>query len=215
VSSFEWDDGLVLSVSVYVSQIIDAYGRKVCWISQEEDDAICLYYRPEIGEFCCFVMVDWMPLFSTCVSCPEFEWTGDDEAWHTLTIQLDGSGFELSRDGVVDFALDDDSLAYFARDGFIQLSTLGSLCCFDDVSLTSLTFHECGDADRSGAVDIDDAVYLVDYIFSGGPGPDPYESGDADCSALVDIGDVVYLIAYILAGGNAPCDSAGDGVPDC
>ena len=64
----------------------------------------------------------------------------------------------------------------------------------------------CGDADASGDVDIDDAVYLIAYIFSGGPPPDPYESGDADLSGEVDIDDVVYLIAYIFSGGNDPCD---------
>lgn len=39
--------------------------------------------------------------------------------------------------------------------------------------------------------------------------------GDADCSGGVDIDDVVYLIAYIFSGGPAPCDTDGDGVPDC
>jgi len=73
----------------------------------------------------------------------------------------------------------------------------------------------CGDADASGEVDIDDVVYLITYIFSGGPAPDPLESGDTDCSGGVDIDDVVYLIAYIFSGGNAPCNSDGDGVPNC
>lgn len=73
----------------------------------------------------------------------------------------------------------------------------------------------CGDADGSGAVDIDDVVYLIAYIFSGGPPPEPLASGDADCSGDVDIDDVVYLIAYIFSGGNAPCDPDGDTVPDC
>jgi hypothetical protein len=73
----------------------------------------------------------------------------------------------------------------------------------------------CGDADGSGAVDIDDVVYLIAYIFSGGPAPEPLATGDADCSGAIDIDDVVYLIAYIFAGGPAPCDPSGDGVPDC
>ncbi|MBU1471945.1 MAG: hypothetical protein KJ723_14810 [candidate division Zixibacteria bacterium] len=64
-----------------------------------------------------------------------------------------------------------------------------------------------GEADNSGAIDIDDVVYLIAYIFSGGPAPAPYSvaSGDADCSCAVDIDDVVYLIAYIFSGGPAPC----------
>jgi len=73
----------------------------------------------------------------------------------------------------------------------------------------------CGDADGSGAVDIDDAVYLIQYIFAGGPAPVPIESGDSDCSGDVDIDDVVYLINYIFGGGNTPCDTNGDGIPDC
>jgi phosphoribosyl-AMP cyclohydrolase len=73
----------------------------------------------------------------------------------------------------------------------------------------------CGDTDGSGAVDIDDVVYLINYIFAGGPEPIPYESGDADCSGAVDIDDVVYVITYIFSGGPAPGDPDGDGVPDC
>jgi hypothetical protein len=67
----------------------------------------------------------------------------------------------------------------------------------------------CGDAYASGAVDIDDVVYLISYIFSGGPAPDPVESGDADCSEGIDIDDVVYLIAYIFTGGPEPCADCG------
>jgi M6 family metalloprotease-like protein len=73
----------------------------------------------------------------------------------------------------------------------------------------------CGDADASGEVDIDDVVYLIAYIFSGGPAPEPYESGDANCAGGVDIDDVVYLIAYIFSSGDAPCDTDVDEVPDC
>jgi hypothetical protein len=72
-----------------------------------------------------------------------------------------------------------------------------------------------GDADGSGAVDIDDVVYLIQYIFAGGPEPQPYESGDVDCSGGVDIDDVVYVITYIFGGGPPPGDPNDDGVPDC
>jgi len=43
----------------------------------------------------------------------------------------------------------------------------------------------------------------------------PYEAGDADCSGNVDIDDAVHLINYIFAGGNAPCDTDGNGIPNC
>ena len=62
-----------------------------------------------------------------------------------------------------------------------------------------------GDASSDGIVDIDDGVFVVEYIFAGGPEPDPYEAGDPNCSGDIDIDDVVYLIAYIFNDGPPPC----------
>ncbi len=62
-----------------------------------------------------------------------------------------------------------------------------------------------GDPDGSKQTDIDDVVYLIEYIFGGGPAPVPYLfTGDADCSGDVDIDDVVFLIDYIFGGGPDP-----------
>jgi len=67
-----------------------------------------------------------------------------------------------------------------------------------------------GDANGSGGVDIDDVVYLIGYIFSGGPPPvEANCCGDANGSCGVDIDDVVYLIGYIFSGGPAPLDACG------
>lgn len=70
---------------------------------------------------------------------------------------------------------------------------------------------QCGDADGSGGTpDISDAVYLIAYIFGGGPAPGPCQGnprglGDADGSGgTPDISDAVYLIAYIFGGGPTP-----------
>jgi hypothetical protein len=63
----------------------------------------------------------------------------------------------------------------------------------------------CGDADANQVVNVSDAVYLISYIFGGGPEPMPYLSGDVDCNEIVNVSDAVYLIAYIFAGGPEPC----------
>lgn len=83
----------------------------------------------------------------------------------------------------------------------------GSLGGTTDAFLTKICIplYTCGDADGSGSVTISDAVYLINYIFGGGPAPNPVLSGDADCSGTVTISDAVYLINYIFAGGMAPC----------
>ncbi len=63
----------------------------------------------------------------------------------------------------------------------------------------------CGDANGDKAIDISDVVFLIQYIFAGGPAPSPLAAGDANCDLFVDISDAVYLIAYIFASGPNPC----------
>ncbi len=63
----------------------------------------------------------------------------------------------------------------------------------------------CGDADATGAVNIGDVVYLVAYIFTGGPAPEPLAAADVDCDGAITIADAVYLIEYIFTHGAAPC----------
>jgi len=55
-----------------------------------------------------------------------------------------------------------------------------------------------GDADGSGAIDIDDPVFLIMYLFSSGPAPEPYEAGDIDRNLIVDIDDVTALLRFIF-----------------
>jgi photosystem II stability/assembly factor-like uncharacterized protein len=77
---------------------------------------------------------------------------------------------------------------------------------FDTHVAQDLVSFLCGDPNASGDVDIGDAVYIILYIFSGGPPPQPVlEAGDADCSGGVDIDDVVYILTFIFLGGPEPC----------
>ncbi|MGB5107549.1 MAG: S8 family serine peptidase [Candidatus Zixiibacteriota bacterium] len=74
-------------------------------------------------------------------------------------------------------------------------------------ALALLTNFMCGDADASQTISISDAVFVINYIFSGGPAPVPSNSADCDCSGMISISDTVYLINYIFAGGSPPCGS--------
>ncbi len=67
------------------------------------------------------------------------------------------------------------------------------------------TGYLCGDADGSRLITISDQVFIVTYIFGGGPAPVPLASADADCTGLITISDAVYLATYIFGGGPAPC----------
>jgi hypothetical protein len=63
----------------------------------------------------------------------------------------------------------------------------------------------CADANASGMVEPGDIVYLITYLFRGGPAPQPMAIGDVNCSGLVEAGDIVYLIGYLFRDGQAPC----------
>ncbi|NIP44455.1 MAG: choice-of-anchor D domain-containing protein, partial [candidate division Zixibacteria bacterium] len=73
----------------------------------------------------------------------------------------------------------------------------------------------CGDATNDQAVNVSDAVAIVNFVFVGGDPPVPYESGDANCDGTVNVSDAVHIINYVFVGGSAPCDTNGDGIPDC
>jgi len=64
----------------------------------------------------------------------------------------------------------------------------------------------CGDIDTNGdGPDISDLVYLVDWMFTGGPPPAVMDAADVDNSGgEIDISDLVYLVDYMFTGGPAP-----------
>lgn len=61
-----------------------------------------------------------------------------------------------------------------------------------------------GDANNDGKVSVSDIVYLVNYLFKGGPSPAPIQRGDANCDSKVMVSDVVYLVNYLFKGGPPP-----------
>jgi hypothetical protein len=62
----------------------------------------------------------------------------------------------------------------------------------------------CGDADGDNGVNISDAVYLINYIFNGGPAPRGDNYSDANGDGMINISDAVYLINYIFSSGPTP-----------
>jgi hypothetical protein len=85
-------------------------------------------------------------------------------------------------------------------------------CCECVSEACDAIIGDANDSEGEVPIDIDDVVFLIAYIFSGGSEPIPYgvASGDADCSCnVVDIDDVVYLITYIFSGGPPPCTCEG------
>ncbi len=75
-------------------------------------------------------------------------------------------------------------------------------CCFDiDVWLPD----DCpGDVTRNCLSNVADAVFLINYIFKGGPPPDVMNWADVNADCVVNIADAVYIIQYVFQGGPEP-----------
>jgi subtilisin family serine protease len=61
-----------------------------------------------------------------------------------------------------------------------------------------------GDANDDEVVDLADVVYLINYLYRGGPPPDPVAAGDPNNDCIVDMGDLVCLVNYLYKSGPAP-----------
>ena len=66
--------------------------------------------------------------------------------------------------------------------------------------------YKAGDANCSGGnPNLADIVYLINYIFKGGPRPCIGRLGDANCSGgAPNLADAVYLVNYVFKSGAAP-----------
>ena len=71
------------------------------------------------------------------------------------------------------------------------------------------------DSDPEDGIDISDLVFLVDYMFTGGPAPECVPEanmdgsdalGDGEHLSDIDISDLVYLVDYMFSQGPAPAD---------
>ncbi len=121
--------------------------------------------------------------------------------WSDKNGDLDSTGLTLSpagdltgtptAAGVIGFTARAEDAAGSADEKELSISVMGP--------------YLCGDANGDAELDIGDAVYLINYIFRGGPAPVPLDAGDANCDGSHDIGDAVHLITHIFKSGPPPC----------
>jgi len=131
--------------------------------------------------------------------------------WLDKNNDLDGSGLTLSSSGLLSGTpVNIGSLNFTA-----QVSGIAGSAAEKPLSLEIAQAYICGDASADAEVNVSDAVLIINYVFASGNPPDPMESGDTNCSGDVNVSDAVLIINYVFVGGNVPCDTTGDGEPDC
>jgi len=91
-----------------------------------------------------------------------------------------------------------------------SIDTVNNILCGRTTSLSPFVVAKpdiiiiCGDADGGGSVNLLDITFLINYLYKGGPAPDPVEAADADGSGGVNLLDCTYLINYLYKDGPPP-----------
>ncbi len=87
-----------------------------------------------------------------------------------------------------------------SRAWFYGMTLLGD----PTLTLSRFMADHTGDANQDGIIDINDVLFLINYLYKGGPVPDPLRLGDPTANCVVDVSDVLYLINYLFKSGLKP-----------
>ena len=89
------------------------------------------------------------------------------------------------------------SMLFFTDETFTQLITSRQFQVFFQ--------QQRGDVTEDCKINSTDIIYLVNYVFKGGPEPKPEtEAGNVDCKGGVTSADIIYLVNFVFKGGPPP-----------
>ena len=152
-----------------------------------------------------------------------------DGVWSTVFINQDPFGTWHENGGVWYMVDGSDGLTAGEEfETFVHTfempDTLYSIIAFDQISESYQYYYLkipalvtcqglCGDVNGDERVNVSDAVYVINYVFSGGNPPQPVVAcGDANTDGRVNVSDAVSLINFVFSGGNPPADCAAGSV---
>ncbi|MBD3218154.1 MAG: hypothetical protein GF310_07750 [candidate division Zixibacteria bacterium] len=99
----------------------------------------------------------------------------------------------------------DETVYYIAGKGADNQSHTGEAAT--RLVLSCEADYISGDTNGDGSLNVSDAVWLLNYVFDGGPEPLPVlMNGDTNCDSAVNVSDAVWLINYVFVGGPPPCN---------
>lgn len=79
-----------------------------------------------------------------------------------------------------------------------NVSPTGCTCCNGDGLRGNVDYSV---PDGSLEVNVADLVYLVNYLFRGGPAPECLDEADTDASGMVNVADISIVVDFLFGGG--------------
>ncbi len=131
-----------------------------------------------------------MPVDSNvvCLQYDGFNSAGVEVKTETYSAVFLGFGFEGINDYYVDYGYD-------SRD-----SLFSRVLAF----LESGPAHQSGDLTEDGAIDVDDIVFLISYVYLDGDPPSNLAIADANCDGKINLVDITIIVNYVFRGGPEP-----------
>jgi len=75
------------------------------------------------------------------------------------------------------------------------------LCCATVAAVGWAEVYPPGDCNGDFAADVSDAVWLINYIFTGGDPPVSFRAADVNNDCSNDISDAVWIVSYVFGQG--------------
>ena len=101
-----------------------------------------------------------------------------------------------------------DQFALFGADASMVMLLCSDNTCSDILARREFRVfyqQQRGDVNRDCAITSADIIYLVNYVFKGGPPPLPSaEAGNVNCQVGITAADIIYLVNYVFKGGDPP-----------
>ncbi|MDH3939209.1 MAG: M4 family metallopeptidase, partial [candidate division Zixibacteria bacterium] len=124
--------------------------------------------------------------------------------WTDKNGDLVGTGLTLSESGLLSGTVALEQIITFTAQVTDDVGSVDESVLAFEIFLSFV----CADIDNDGeGPNISDLVYLVDFMFNGGPPPDIMAAADFDADDQITIADLVALVDFMFNGG-APvtCD---------
>src|SRR5262245_6319447 len=92
--------------------------------------------------------------------------------------------------------------------------TLGAFLLAPGTPARAASFQR-GDVDVNGALDITDAINILNFLFLGGAGPTCLPLANVDGEGGVDLTDPIFLLQNLFLGGPVPPALRQEEIVEC